>query len=69
MANMDGLRLWSEYGEIAAGVDERAWEAKAAQHLERAIDRKAFGDAAKIDPDITMPKADGMPNKQFDGIE
>jgi len=66
---MDGLRLRSEHGEIASGIDERACEAKVAQHLERAIDRKAFGAAAKLDPDIAMPKADGMPIQQFDGIE
>src|SRR5205814_6723931 len=69
MADMNGLRLLSEGGEIAASIDKPARQAEAAQHLQRAIDRETLGNAAEIDPDVTVSKADHLVFEQFDAVE
>ena len=66
MADMNRLRLCSERGEIAAGVDQAARDTKSAQGIDRAIDREALGDPAEVDCDPGMAKANAVAREQLD---
>src|SRR6516165_9567570 len=62
----DPLRHRSESGKVAPGIDQTARQTVLAQHVERAVDGKALGDAAEIDPGPAVPIANAAMRAQFD---
>src|SRR5262245_61264648 len=49
MAQMNEFRFQSKNAQIAAGIHNARRNLRTVQGFDRAIDRKPFGDAAKID--------------------
>src|SRR5262249_31587988 len=69
MTDVDGMPLLAECGQVTACIHDRACDAKAADHLERAVDSKTLGDTTEVNRDICVMKTDGMSVQELDRVE
>ena len=60
VAHFNRFGLVAECGEIAAGIDKAGLHTVSAEYIDRAVDSKALGDAAEVDPRRPVGKAHAM---------
>lgn len=69
MTDVDRVHLRAKGSQISAGVDKTASNrARSTKRIERAINRKALGYSAEINPGVTLAKADHLAFNQLNRV-